>query len=128
MPKKIKLEVIMEDGTKIKLEIPNGSKDKIEDFLKLLELYKSENEYISNNFNDDTLYFKIYNLIRNEFGTGVFSLGDLYTTYLLKYGEKIRKSTLSTYLSRLVENGMLVRFGKRGKYKFKLMQVERGFP
>ena len=128
MPKKIKLEVILEDGTKIKLEIPNGSKDKVESFLKLIELYGPDHENFSNEFNNDTLYFKIYNLIKNEFGLAVFSLGDLYTTYLLKYGEKIRKSTLSTYLSRLVENGMLVRYGRRGRYKFKLMQVERGIP
>jgi hypothetical protein len=128
MPKRIKLEVLMEDGTKIKLEIPDGSKDKVENFLKLLELYKPRNEDLFSDFNDDTLYFKIYNLIKNEFGIGVFTLGDLYTTYLLKFGEKIKKSTLSTYLSRLVENGMLVRYGKRGKYKFKLMQVERGVP
>jgi len=125
MVKKIKLEVELEDGTKVKVEVPHGSKDKIENFLRLLDLYSSEDDEF--NVFEDTIYQRFYNLIKKEFGFSTFSLSDLYSAYLLKYGEKIKKSTLSTYLSRLVEDGVLIRYGRRGKYKYKLISVERGY-
>jgi len=124
MPRKVKLEIEMEDGTKIRIEIPNGDRSKVEDFLKLLELYSSKEEYNLLD-NSDTLYKKLYDVIVKEFGFSFFTLGDLYRTYLIKYGEEIKKSTLSTYLSRMVRGGILRKFGERGKYRFRLIEVPK---
>ena len=38
------------------------------------------------------------------------------------YGDNIHKSTIATYLTRLVDQKLLIRVGKRGSYKYKITQ------
>lgn len=70
-----------------------------------------------------SLYDRIYELIRFEFGRASFDLNDLHRAYLLKYNDEIKKSTLATYLSRMVENGILERFGSRGRYRYRYIEI-----
>jgi len=124
------MEIELEDGSKIKFEIPGSSKNRLNDFINLINMIyltdsqeTIEREYVE----DETIYGRIYHLILKEFGLSTFSLGDLYRAYLIKYGETIKKSTLSTYLMRLLEQGYLKRIGTRGKYRYKLIQISRPY-
>ena len=38
------------------------------------------------------------------------------------YGDNIHKSTIATYLTRLVDQKLLIWVGKRGSYKYKITQ------
>jgi len=122
--RKTRIETTLEDGSKISIVIPGSDPEKIKKFLKLLELIENDNKYIyEREFTSSSLYDKIYDLIRNEFGRASFSFNDLYRAFFLKYNMHIKKSTLSTYLSRLVESGILERLGKRGSYKYRYIEA-----
>ncbi len=121
--RKTRIETILDDGSKISIVINGNDPKKIMKFMQLLELLNndSENYYASNN-GHDSIYDRIYDLIRYEFGRASFSLTDLYRAYLLKFNEEIKKSTLSTYLSRMVDEGILERMGRRGKYTYRYIE------
>ena len=124
------MEIELEDGSKIKFEIPGTNRSRLNDFINLINMiYLNEpQEFIEENeLEDETIYGRIYQLIIKEFGLSTFSLGDLYKAYLIKYDESIKKSTLSTYLMRLLEQGYLKRIGTRGKYRYKLFQISRSY-
>jgi len=124
MPKKVKIEIENEDGAKIKIELPYNDPEKIFMYLKTLKsldvnTYDNSVEKISE---PTKIIEKVEDIVKQEFGNSFFTLSDLYAVYKLKYDEDIPKSTLSTYLNRLYENGVLIREGKRGRYKYRLIQ------
>ncbi len=122
--RKTKIETVLSDGSKISIVINGSDFSKIKKFLAFLEMIDKEDEYIDIDSSSSTsLYDKIYELIKVEFGRASFDLGDVYRAYILKYNEDIKKSTLATYLSRLVEDGVLERFGSRGKYRYRYVEV-----
>ncbi len=124
--RKIKIETVLNDGSKISIIINGNDIGKAKKFLNLLEALDMEEELVSyeKEYNEDsTLYNRIYNLIRLEFGRSSFDLNDLYKAFILKYNEDIKKSTLATYLSRLVETGILERIGRRGKYRYRYIEI-----
>lgn len=121
--KKTKIETILDDGSKISIVVNGNDLNKIKKFFHLLEMLNNSNS--SNNIEKNieiSLYDKIYNLIKYEFGRASFNLTDLYRVYYLKYNEELKKSTLSTYLSRMVETGVLEKSGKRGKYIYRYIE------
>ena len=122
MAKKVKIEFETEDGVKIKIEFPSNDPDKIYTYLKSLRTISSSRIDLNDSLEEKKTIEKVEELIEQEFGTTLFTLSDLYTVYKLKYGEKIPKSTLSTYLNRLYEHGFLDRIGKRGRYKFRMVE------
>ncbi len=54
-------------------------------------------------------FAKLFQLIDHKFYLGSFGSGDLLETYEDEYGIPIRLSTVSTYLARLAERGLLSR-------------------
>ncbi len=125
MAKKVKIEFEDEDGTKIKIEIPYNDPEKIYLYLKSLQSLSSTSSHIqqlNDRYDDKKIIEKVEELIKLEFGASYFTLSDIYALYKLKYNEEIPKSTLSTYLNRLYEYGVLDRIGKRGRYKFRYLK------
>lgn len=121
--RKTKIETVLGDGSKISIVINGNDFSKIKKFLSLLEIIGKEEVVLNiDTALSNTLYDKIYDLIKVEFGRASFDLNDLYRAYLLKYNEEIKKSTIATYLSRLVENGVLERIGSRGKYRYRYIE------
>lgn len=116
---RVKLEVTLDDGSRITFIVNNSNYEKIQSFLHFLKSMDVREESGDERIGDNTIYDRMYELIRDEFGRGMFSLDDVYKAYFLKYGEYIKKSTLSTYLTRLVNNGYLERTGSRGKYMYR---------
>lgn len=123
---KTKIETVLDDGSKILIVINGSAPQKIMKFLKLLEELENDS-YIdtTSNFSINTIYMKIYNLIRYEFGRAGFTLNDVYRAYLIKYNDdSVKKNTISTYLSRMVEEKILEREGKRGNYIYRYIEVQ----
>ena len=124
MAKKLKIEWTGIDGSKIKIELPNDDPDRVYYLLKnIRRMFEGDVDgYVVGKYDNgiSTIQDKVEDLIRNEFGMSPFSLSDIYKAYSLKYGQNISKSTLSTYLSRFVQNGLLERVGRRGRYIYKL--------
>jgi len=127
MKRKVKIEVENADGVKIKIEVPEYDPDKIYAYLRALEMadgYKDFHEiHLSNDEGSQLVIDKVFNLIKQEFGLGLFSLNDIYKAYTIKYGEDISKSTLATYLSRFVSEGRLERIGRRGRYSYRIKDI-----
>ncbi len=126
--KRVRVETILEDGTKIVVSM-NGSPDrrKISKFLDLLELMGvgSSNGYDGNPGPDsDTLIDRLSYLIRSNLIGRWFSINDVSKEFEKEFGISLKKSTLATYLSRLLDQGAILRNGKRGSYKYTINLVE----
>jgi len=100
--------------------------DKIYMYLKALNMIansKEHEEAISERTtsrDSQLIVDRVRETILSEFGMSTFSLHELYKIYEMKYGETISKSTLSTYLSRFVEEGLIERIGRRGSYRYRV--------
>jgi DNA-binding transcriptional ArsR family regulator len=129
-PRKIKLETILDDGSKITIVI-NGDADrnKLNRFFELIDLMDSGFKLSPKVTNANTLYEKIRSLIEENLSNGYFTLNQLAELYNSYFPEKIKKSTLSTYLSRLTDEGVLIREGYRGQYRYRylgdLIKIDR---
>lgn len=123
MPEKVKIEIVKDDGTKIRIEVPANDPELIYTYLKTLQSISSKSqpneEFLEANESSKVID-RVEDLVKNEFGLTIFTLSDIYRLYKLKYNDNVSKSTLSTYLNRLVEYGVLIREGRRGRYKYRL--------
>ena len=119
----MKIEIVKDDGTKIRIEVPANDPELIYTYLKTLQSISSKSqpneEFLEANESSKVID-RVEDLVKNEFGLTIFTLSDIYRLYKLKYNDNVSKSTLSTYLNRLVEYGVLIREGRRGRYKYRL--------
>ncbi len=126
MKRKVKIEVEADDGTKIRIEVPSNDPEKIYMYLKALNMIAGGKDLAGDGpekdgSKDTTLIVdRVREIIISEFGMSTFTLHDLYKIYEMKYGESIPKSTLSTYLSRFVNDGLIERIGRRGSYRYRV--------
>lgn len=122
--KKIKIETILEDGSKVSIII-SGKPDisKIEKLFMMMDILESNTNIDPRVINTNSIYEKVKFLVDNQFGNKTFSLSEFYRVYQQYYSDNIKKSTLSTYLTRLVDEGYLIREGYRGKYRYRFIGV-----
>jgi len=66
---------------------------------------------------------KTLSLVFSHFPDKTFLSKDLQRTYASVYGEEVPLSTVSTYLSRLVERGVLTRSGSTFEWKYSIKSV-----
>jgi hypothetical protein len=62
---------------------------------------------------------KVYLLLKHNHPNQWVRSQDLQEEYEIVYGEKIKLSSLSTYLARFYEKGMLERKGSRAQWEYK---------
>ncbi len=65
---------------------------------------------------------KLLMLIKQNYRYGSFASRDVQELYESEYGEEVKLSTISTYLTRLYEDGMLDRQGSRKRREFRLIK------
>ena len=133
--RKTKIEAILDDGTMI--SIVGSDIDRIIKYLELIKSikyfdndfkYSDESKFVTSTSSaDQSIFDRLYTLIRDEFGSSIFTLNDVYRLYQMKYEDSIKKSTLATYLARLVSMNKLRRFGSRGRYYYQLNIEARAF-
>ncbi|MGQ9469400.1 MAG: BlaI/MecI/CopY family transcriptional regulator [Nitrososphaerales archaeon] len=112
MPKhRFKIEFEDEQGGRYKISMEGSlSRDKILKIIDMVEMIggKSEvNQQIA--FSKDTTFGRLYTLIEKRFTFGSFISTDILEAYEDEYNTPIRLSTISTYLQRLTEKGLLTR-------------------
>jgi len=120
--KKVKVEITDEEGTTYSLALQGKfSQDKVMRMMELLDLLGQTDHNILDNIAPDksTAYGRILNLIKSSYSAKEFSSADIAREYEDQHASPIPLSTVSTYLSRLADKGILKRqkFGNSWVYR-----------
>lgn len=119
-PRKIKVEFYDDGGTKHTLSLEGSlSREKVLKVLDYVELMGRlppgrQHQTAARN----TTKFERLQSIACGFGEGIFSSQDVQQQYSARYGETISLSTVSTYLARLVDRGVLQRSGSVAAWSY----------
>lgn len=98
------------EGGKYTLSLDgNMSREKVLRIIDIVDLLGGKEEEPELLFSKDTTFGKIYSLVEQKFPIGSFSSTDLLEAYEDEFGRPIKLSTISTYLSRLQNKGILNR-------------------
>ena len=122
--KKIKIEVNDSEGNKITLsfqgKIPRNKVIQLLDFIELFGgvAYKTNdyNEQVS----DLSKLEKLCLVVKRRFPIGWFTSQEALFAYEDTLNEPIGLSTVSTYLARLTNSGLLTRSGSRAERRYKI--------
>jgi hypothetical protein len=120
--KKVKVEITDEEGTTYSLALHGKfSQDKVMRMMELIDLFGQGDHNTSRVVPPDesTTYGKILKLIQSSYSTKEFSSADIARDYEETLGSPIPLSTVSTYLSRQADRGILSRqkFGNSWVYR-----------
>ena len=125
--RKVKIELQDEDGTRYTLALEGSlSRDKVMKVMDLLELMELPIDHSFQKTNDQSTFFgKVLGLIETSFNAGDFSSSDVAREFEEKFGDTIRLSTISTYLSRLADREYLRRekFGNSWVYRKAYLKI-----
>jgi len=121
--KKVKVEITDEEGTTYSLALHGKfSQDKVLRMMELIDLLGQGDHGASHLLspNESTTYGKILKLIQSSYPAKEFSSADIARDYEERHGSPIPLSTVSTYLSRQADRGILSRqkFGNSWVYRF----------
>jgi len=118
--KRVKIEITDEEGTSYSLAMQGRfSQEKVMRMMELIDLLRHGNHSLSDTPPDEsTTYGKILKLIKTSYQTREFSSADIARDYEDSHASPIPLSTVSTYLSRLADRGVLKRqkFGNSWVY------------
>jgi hypothetical protein len=96
------------DGSKYTISLDGSiSRDKVLKIMDLIELLGASEE--SPHFSEGTTVGRLHQLIENKFPLGHFTSSDILESYEDEYGQPIKLATISTYLSRFADQGILHR-------------------
>jgi DNA-binding transcriptional ArsR family regulator len=125
--KKMRVEVFDETGNKYKVSIEgNVTRKSALRILDMVELLGGIPAF-ENNPQKPEGYSKIDKvryIIEKHFLLTKFSAGEAQSTYIQEMGEQIDLSTISTYLSRLSNRGILIKEKDSNKVLFRLVSEE----
>lgn len=117
--RKLKIEFCDENGEQVTVALSGAlSKEKL---FKLLELFDINERAVANTKTLKTIRDKILNIINSKLNNSWFTSKELASIYFEQYHESIKPSTISTYLSRLYNNGYLERNGNRSCWQYRLV-------
>jgi len=120
--KRVKVEITDEEGTTYSLAMQGRfSQEKVMRMMELMDLLGQGNHNMADTTlpNESTTYGRILKLIQTSYQTREFSSADIARDYEDSYASPIPLSTVSTYLSRLADRGVLKRqkFGNSWVYR-----------
>ena len=122
--RKVKVDFIDEQGTKHSITVEgNITREKIAkvlDYVELMGAAPKTDGPLSGIQSPRNLFETIQGVIGSYFSDKIFVSKDIRELYREVYGENISLSTVSTYLSRLVEKGGLLRSGSSFEWKYAL--------
>jgi len=127
--KKVKVEITDEDGTTYSLALHGKfSQDKVMRMMELIDLFGQGDHNISHLTPPDesTTYGKILKLIQSSYPVKEFSSADIARDYEERHGSPIPLSTVSTYLSRQADRGILSRQKFGNSWVYRLVHVSSG--
>ena len=120
--RKVKVDFSDDQGTKhsiiIEGYITREKVAKILDYVELMGAAPKTSRPLSEVSSPRNIFERIQNLISSHFSDKTFISKDIREYYREVYGEDIGLSTTSTYLSRLVEKGILTRSGSSFEWQY----------
>jgi len=127
--RKIRVELFDSDGNRYTIAFEGQvTRDKALRLLDLVELLggaPGENPSLSNgqNFTNKTLsrFEKVQLVIQKNFPLIWFSSKEIQSVYEQELKEPVGLSTISTYLSRMANKGMLLRTGGSNNLKYRII-------
>lgn len=126
LKKRVKIEIAGGTGEKITIMLEGSiSRERIlrvMDMLQLLETASDEER--SPEPGEMSKFDKVQRLLRRKFPDGWFTSQDVMVAYEDLYDEPIGLSTVSTYLARLVDRGVVSKSGGLGTRRYRLRRVE----
>lgn len=121
MRRRIKIELQDDEGVKYTVALEGAvSRDKVMKAMDMLEVMDIPIEAGHGRKPDEGTFFgKVMTLIESTFSAGDFSSSDVAREFEERYGQPVHLSTISTYLSRLVDKDYLrrERFGNSWVYR-----------
>lgn len=124
--KRVKIEIADGDREKITITLEGSmSRDRILHLMDILQLLDTTNaEEQAPNPEEMSKFEKVQLLLQRRFPAGWFTSQDVMVTYEDLYDEPINLSTVSTYLARLVDRGMISKSGGVATRRYRLRRVD----
>ncbi|MEM0089964.1 MAG: hypothetical protein QXP86_02875 [Nitrososphaerota archaeon] len=120
--RRVRLELFDENGDKVTLIFEGRlTRDKIIQLADFIELYGGA-EVTQPQVVEGSKLVKVLKLVERYFPFSYFSSKEVQRLYEAEYREPISLSTVSTYLSRLANRGVLERTGGGSQVKYRLLR------
>ncbi|RLI11444.1 hypothetical protein DRO33_04070, partial [Candidatus Bathyarchaeota archaeon] len=121
---RLKIELQDHDGTKYVFTVEGRlTREKMARLLELVEVLGGVGEeelVLPPPPSEMTLYDRLRLLIERYFPDTWFTTRDVKEAYEHEYGEPVKLSTVSTYLARMADRGLLVRAGPSSGRRYRL--------
>ena len=119
--KKLKIEICDGNGDQVTVAM-SGSVSK-ERILQIINLFDNKDEQKTPMINNvtKTAMNKALDLIKSQLNKSWFTSKELSLIYREQYHESIKPSTISTYLTRIYNNGYLERNGNRSCWQYRVI-------
>jgi hypothetical protein len=97
------------------------------EFVETISVKQPSNPSIAeqNNIIIDTNFNKVFGLVQNKFRFGSFTSADVLGAYEQHFQLHTTLSTISTYLARLSERGLLTRSRNGSGWIYKLVKIQQ---
>jgi uncharacterized protein (UPF0147 family) len=121
--RKIKIEFNDEEGSKYTISLEGRpSKDKLDRIISVID--EIDNSTIPTNILTlDTTFNKTLKLIEDKYSLGSFTSNDILEAFEDEYNTPIKLSTVSTYLTRLLQKGHLKRERIGSIWVYKIVKI-----
>jgi hypothetical protein len=122
---RVKINVNDEEGNKITIsfegKITRNKVLQVLDFVEILGGVQTTNE--EKDIDSLSKFDKIQNIIERKFPMGWFTSQEVMVAYEDAFDEPVGLSTVSTYLSRLIEKNILTKSGSVTERRYKLKRI-----
>jgi hypothetical protein len=128
LPKRVKVQITDDEGTTYSLALQGKfSHEKVMRMMDLLDLLGRSDDSASQVVPPDesTTYGRILKLIQSAYSAKEFSSADIARDYEDRHDSPIPFSTVSTYLSRLADRGLLTRQKFGNSWVYRLSHLRR---
>ena len=120
--KKIRIDLEDSEGAKYNLSLEgNVTRDKMLKIFELMDLINIEEP--DDQVQLDSVGSKIWNIIDKQFPIGKFTSSMVLEKYEDEYGEPVKLSVISTYLSRFTLKGRVVREKKGKEWAYQTLKI-----
>ena len=120
--KKIRIDLEDADGAKYNLSLEgNVTRDKMLKIFELMDLINIEEPEDSVQL--DSTGSKIWNIVDKHFPIGKFTSSMVLEKYEDEYGEPVKLSVISTYLSRFAQRGRVAREKKGKEWAYQILKI-----
>ncbi|HUK26798.1 MAG TPA: hypothetical protein VLV31_00125 [Candidatus Acidoferrales bacterium] len=121
MKKKIKLEFFDKSGVKHSLAIEGEfTTEKVNRLLEYAEIVAGSSHPQPSPLSQDSKMSRLLDVINTQLANRSFDSREIWQAYRETWGEEFSFGAISTYLSRLVDRGLLERDGSSAHWIYKL--------